>query len=694
MTGENTMHKANRLVHEKSPYLLQHVYNPVDWHPWSEEVFARAKAEDKPIFLSIGYSTCHWCHVMAHESFEDYEVAKLMNDTFISIKVDREERPDIDGVYMAACQMMTGSGGWPLTIVMTPEKKPFFAATYLPREGRFGRMGMMELVPRIKEIWENNRNEVLKSSEKITNALKDTKNDFKGETIGEDVLNRAFFEFSNSFDKRNGGFGRSPKFPTPHNLMFLLRYWKRYGNKEAIDMVTKTLDAIAIGGIFDHIGYGFHRYSTDSKWLLPHFEKMLYDQALIAMAYTEGYLAVGKGEYKRITEKIYEYLIRDMLSPEGAFYSAEDADSEGEEGKFYVWTKDEIEDVLGEENSKLVLEVYNILLEGNFKDEATGERKGYNIFHMKKPIDRLGEELGVKDIDVMLDGVRKTLFEYREKRVRPGRDDKILSDWNGLLIAALSKSSTAFNNKKYFQIAMKTADFIIQDIKDNGRLMHRYKDGEWSIPANVDDYSFVIWGMLELYEAAFDIKYLEMALQLTEELIRDFYDEVSGGFYFTSTKAEELIMRNKEIYDGAVPSGNSVTLLNLIRLSRITGNNRYEELANEIIKAFSGTVSEIPHAYSHFLCGVDFIIGPSYEVVISGNIKDIDGMIKSLNGRFIPRKVVVFNPENDDKINEIAPYTVGQKAINGRPTAYVCMNYSCKRPVTSIEEMLRNLDEI
>ncbi len=696
MPKENMHQKANRLINEKSPYLLQHAYNPVDWYSWGEEAFNKAKTEDKPIFLSIGYSTCHWCHVMSHESFEDERVAELMNDTFVSIKVDREERPDIDGVYMAVCQMMTGSGGWPLTIIMTPDKKPFFAATYLPRESRYGRMGMMELAPRVKELWEKNRRDIVQSADRITNSLQEVRDDREGDMPGREILEKAYKNFSRSFDKVNGGFGKAPKFPTPHNLMFLLRYWRRSGEREALDIVTKTLDSMAMGGIFDHVGYGFHRYSTDSKWLLPHFEKMLYDQALIAMSYTEAYQASGNEEYKKMAERIYEYLKRDMLSPEGGFYSAEDADSEGEEGKFYVWSIEEIKEVLGEEDSKFAIEIYNLSEQGNFKEEATGERRGLNILHMKKPVSIVGEELGFENIEDILNKVKKSLFEHRNKRVRPGRDDKILADWNGLIIAALAKSSVAFGNSEYGEMAKKTCDFIIKGINDNGRLMHRYKDGEWSIPRNVDDYSFVIWGMLELYEAVFEVKYLRTAIELMDELIKHFWDEEAGGFYFTSSDAEALIMRNKEVYDGAVPSGNSAALLNLIRLSRITGESRYEELAHSLIKAFSGTVSQMPYGYSHFLCGIDFVLGPTYEVVISGKkaASDTEEMIRALNNRFIPEKVVVFNPigENTKEINEIAQYTSGQEAINGKATAYVCMNYACKRPTNSVEEMIEHLN--
>ncbi|MFH1125034.1 MAG: thioredoxin domain-containing protein, partial [Pseudomonadota bacterium] len=434
---------SNRLIHEKSPYLLQHAHNPVNWLPWGHEAFEKAHRENKPIFLSIGYSTCHWCHVMEKESFEDPEVAGLLNETFVSIKVDREERPDLDHVYMTACQMLTGSGGWPLTIVMTPDKRPFFAATYIPKGSRFGRTGMMELIPRLRDTWRTRRDEVLASAESITQSLQGLEKESQGGDLDRSVLDRAYEELSKRFDKTYGGFSNAPKFPTPHNFFFMLRFWKRTGNSEALKMVEKTLQKIRWGGIYDQVGFGFHRYSTDREWLVPHFEKMLYDQAMLALAYLETYQAAGEGVYGDTAREIFEYVLRDMTSPEGAFYSAEDADSEGEEGKFYVWTREELRQILGEEEADLIAKVFHVEKSGNFREEATGENTGANILYLGRPISEIAADLGMPrpDLEKAMESARKKLFEARKKRVHPHKDDKVLTDWNGLMIAAFARGA-------------------------------------------------------------------------------------------------------------------------------------------------------------------------------------------------------------------------------------------------------------
>jgi len=429
MSSQKETKYQNRLASEKSPYLLQHADNPVDWYPWNDEAFEKARQEDKPIFLSIGYSTCHWCHVMAHESFEDAQVAKLMNDTFVSIKVDREERPDIDGIYMTVCQMMTGSGGWPLTIIMTPEKKPFFAATYIPKETRFGLTGMLDLIPKIQDVWTNRKIEVIESSEKITSTIQQLSPGTPGEELNGHLLSSAYEALSARFDPEYGGFGSAPKFPIPHNLLFLLRYWKTTHDKKALQMAEQTMQAMRRGGIYDHVGFGFHRYSTDREWLVPHFEKMLYDQAMLVMAYTETFQATGKPEYEQTAREIIAYVLRDMTVPEGAFYSAEDADSEGKEGKFYVWTEDEIRQVLGD-RANPVIELFNITKEGNFEEESYRRKTGQNILHLKVSLPE--ESASQWETD------RQKLFAYREERFHPHKDDKILTDWNGLMIAALA----------------------------------------------------------------------------------------------------------------------------------------------------------------------------------------------------------------------------------------------------------------
>jgi uncharacterized protein YyaL (SSP411 family) len=689
----------NHLINETSPYLRQHAHNPVDWYPWGSEAFERAQRESKPIFLSIGYSTCHWCHVMAHESFEHPEVARLMNETFISIKVDREERPDIDNVYMSACQVMTGSGGWPLSIIITPDKKPFFAATYIPREGRFGLIGMMELIPHIRELWATRRGEALSLSNKIATVLQQTSQDTSGEELDEATLKRTYEQLAERFDGQHAGFSSAPKFPTPHNLLFLLRYWKRTGNGMALDMVEKTLQAMWRGGVYDHVGFGFHRYSTDSQWLVPHFEKMLYDQAMLAMAYTEAYQATGKEHYERTAREIFTYILRDMTAREGGFCSAEDADSEGEEGKFYLWTQEEVRLALGNEEADFVANVFNIEKDGNFLEQATGRKSGVNILHLRKTLGELASDLNLsqQDLQAHLEVIRQRLFAYREKRVHPMKDDKILTDWNGLMIAALAKGAQAFGEPEYAEAACRAADFILKDMRrPDGRLWHRYRDGQAGVEANLDDYAFLVWGLIELYEAVFNTKYLKVALELTNDMVSHFWDEDGGGLYLTPDDGESLLVRKKEIYDGAIPSGNSVAMLNLLRLGRMTATSDLEDKAAKIGRAFSGSVKQSPATHSQLMAALDFGIGPCYEVVIAGNTqaRDTEAMVKALRTRFLPNKVVLLNPDGREspEIAKLAEFTKNQSSIGGKATAYVCMNYNCKLPTTDIGKMLELLN--
>ncbi|MBI4228387.1 MAG: thioredoxin domain-containing protein [Deltaproteobacteria bacterium] len=697
------MGKPNRLINEKSPYLLQHADNPVDWYPWGDEAFEKARKEDKPILLSIGYSTCHWCHVMEHESFEDPEVARLMNETFVSIKVDREERPDIDNVYMTVCQMISrGNCGWPLNIIMTPENKPFFAATYIPKEARFGRAGMLDLIPRVKELWTTQRDEVMKSANQITSALKQglgVSGQLKGEELDESTLGEAYNQLTGSFDSDNGGIGTAPKFPTPHNYLFLLRYWKRSGNESALAMVEKTLRSMRLGGIYDHVGFGFHRYSTDPNWFLPHFEKMLYDQAMLAMAYIEAYQATGKKEYEQTAREIFTYVLRDMTDPGGGFYSAEDADSEGEEGKFYLWSEKEIEQVLGKDDAELVIKVFNTSEEGNFGEEATGRKTGDNILHLKKPIAEIAPSLNIsqEELNKKIQMAIDKLFKVREKRVHPHKDDKVLTDWNGLMIAALAKGAQAFNEPEYSIAAGRAVDFILKNLVDkNGKLLHRYRDGESGITANVNDYSFLIWGMIELYEATFDVNFLQTALELNNDLIKRFWDENNGGFYFTSDDGEELIVRQKEINDGAIPSGNSVAMLNLIRLGRMTADSKLEQKAAKIGEVFSKAINRYPSAFTQLMVALDFGIGPSYEVVVAGDSRadDTGVMLEALRKQFLPNKVVLFRASEKDAsdISRFAEYAKNHISLDGKATAYVCLNYECQLPTTDVGKMLELLN--
>jgi uncharacterized protein len=689
----------NHLINETSPYLRQHAHNPVDWYPWGPEAFERAQRENKPIFLSIGYSTCHWCHVMAHESFEHPEVARLMNEAFVSIKVDREERPDIDNVYMSACQVMTGSGGWPLSIIITPDKKPFFAATYIPREGRFGLIGMMELIPHIRELWATRRGEALSLSNEIATVLQQTSQDTPGEELNEATLELTYEQLAKRFDGQHAGFSSAPKFPTPHNLLFLLRYWKRGGNKAALDMVEETLQAMRRGGIYDHVGFGFHRYSTDSQWLVPHFEKMLYDEAMLAMAYTEACQATGKEDYEKTAREIFTYVLRDMTAPEGGFCSAEDADSEGEEGKFYLWTQEEVRQALGNEETDFVAKVFNIEKDGNFAEQATRRRSGVNILHLRKTLGELASDLNLsqQDLQAHLELIRQKLFAYRKKRVHPMKDDKILTDWNGLMIAALAKGAQAFDEPEYAEAACRAADFILGNMrKPDGRLLHRYRDGQAGVQANLDDYAFLVWGLIELYEAIFDARHLEVALELASDMVRHFWDEDGGGLYLTPDDGESLFVRKKEIYDGAIPSGNSVAMLNLLRLGRMTATSDLEEKAARIGSAFSGSVKQSPSAHTQLMVALDFGIGPCYEVVIAGKAQaeDTKAMAKALRTRFLPNKVVLLNPSEREspEIAQLAAFTRNQSSIGGRATAYICLNYNCKLPTTDINTMLELLN--
>ncbi|MFX1490085.1 MAG: thioredoxin domain-containing protein [Promethearchaeota archaeon] len=679
----------NRLKNEKSPYLLQHAENPVDWYSWGKEAFDKAHNENKPIFLSIGYSTCHWCHVMAHESFEDNEVADLMNDVFVSIKVDREERPDIDKIYMIVCQMMTGSGGWPLTIIMTPDKKPFFAGTYFPKETRFGRIGLIDLIKRIKQMWDNNREELINSADQITLTLQNIDQESPGDKFNTSILKKTFKQLSTQFDNVNGGFGNRPKFPTPHNLIFLLRYWKRTGDKNALEMVEQTLQAMRKGGIYDHIGFGFHRYSTDSVWLVPHFEKMIYDQALIAIAYIEAYQATKKEEYKKTAQEIFTYILRDMTSPEGGFYSAEDADSEGEEGKFYVWSMANLEKILSEEDLELISKVYNVEGSGNYLEEATGKKTGHNILHLKSNPDIIYQK--------RIQEICKILFKNREERIHPQKDDKILTDWNGLMVAALSKGARTFQDDFYQQAAKKAVVFIISNMRDsNNKLLHRFKDGVSEIQGYLTDYAFFIWGLIELYEATFDIYYLKTALELHDIQIKDFWDERIGGFYFTSNNGEQLLTRQKEIYDGAIPSGNSIAMLNLLRLSYLTGDSELEKKADILNRVFSEKIRANPLAYTQFLVAIDFIVGPSYSIVIGGDTdaEDTKKLINAVYNEYLPNKVMIQRKteQNSPEIDKFSNFVQFFDNLEGKATAYVCINKTCKPPTHEIDKMLYYLN--
>ena len=684
--------KPNRLIKEKSPYLQQHAYNPVDWYPWGEEAFEKAKREDKPVFLSIGYSTCHWCHVMERESFEDEEIARILNENYVAIKVDREERPDVDSVYMSVCQMMTGSGGWPLTVIMTPDKKPFFAGTYFPKEGMYGRPGLKDILLRIAELWRNDRQKVLTAAEQVVDALaKGEEESYIGERLDESILHKGFAELYHTYDEAYGGFGNAPKFPIPHNLMFLLRYYRRTGNGKALEMVKHTLKKMRLGGIWDHVGFGFHRYSTDREWLLPHFEKMLYDNALLMLVYTEAFQATGDEFFAQVVEEIAEYLQRDMLSPEGAFYSAEDADSEGEEGKFYTWTLAELEELLTEEELGIALRLFGIAEEGNFLEEATRRKVGKNVLHMKKELEKYAEELGYEP-DVLkqkLEEIRSKLFKRREKRVRPLRDEKVLTDWNGLAIAAFSKAGVALGRKDFLAVAKRTADFLLNTmVDDEGKLLHRYKEGEAGIPAFLEDYAYLIWGLMELYQGSFEGEYLKRAKELTDFALEHFWDEENLGFYQTPDFGERVLVRKKEIYDGATPSGNSVMAYNLVRLGRLLGLQEYERRADQTLNAFSQVIASFPGAHTFSLLALDILVKGSFELVAVGDREEAIQSLLELERDFLPEGLFAVK---DETLQSLSGFFDSLREMDGRTTYYLCRNFSCESPATDIEDIKNRL---
>ncbi len=716
----------NRLSREKSPYLLQHAGNLVDWYPWGDEAFGRARHEDKPVFLSIGYSTCHWCHVMERESFEDEQVASLLNEHFVCVKVDREERPDVDGVYMDAAVAMTGRGGWPLTIVMTAEGEPFFAATYIPRETRFGMPGMLELLPRLAELWRDRRPEILRTAASVkefltkaagaadpeegtrttgTPAATDAKPrthsgvtssaERTGEAagsrgdIGDALIAAAVEELAARFDDENGGFGGAPKFPSAHVLVFLMRRWRATGEERMLGMVARTLDAMRRGGIYDHVGFGFHRYSTDERWLVPHFEKMLYDQATLARAYAEAAVLTGDREYERTALEIIEYVLRDMRAPGGGFCSAEDADSEGVEGKFYLWTMRELEDALGED-AALAASVYGASREGN--------PDGTNVLHLERPLAETASLLGMSEeaLREKLESIRLRLLEARAKRVRPGRDDKVLTDWNGLMISALAFSARSFGDDRCARAAVDAADLILTRMRDGrGRLLHRLRDGEAAIAAGADDYAFLVAGLLDLYDATLEPRWLGEAVALAGEFVEHFLDAERGGFYATADDAEHLIIRKREAHDGALPSANSVALMDLLRLSKITGDAALESTAAGVSRAFAANVSLNPSAHASLLAAVQYAMSPPGLLVVSGadaaeDTREMLDAIRQVGGS--EPTVLLRTPRTADALASVAPWTDGLAMLDGRATAYLCHDRACERPTCDPREVAREIE--
>lgn len=670
-----TDRKANRLIHEKSPYLLQHAYNPVDWFPWSDEAFQKAKSEDKPIFLSIGYSTCHWCHVMERESFEDEEVAELLNKYFVAVKVDREERPDIDHVYMAVCQAMTGHGGWPLTIIMTPDKKPFYAGTYFPKKDRYGMPGLLSVLNNIQRTWAEKRYELYEVGKQIVDAVYD--DNYEQGTINNTIIEKAYKQLERAFDSEYGGFGNAPKFPTPHNLLFLLRYWYATRENKALDMVQKTLDSMHKGGIYDHIGFGFSRYSTDRKWLVPHFEKMLYDNALLSMAYVEAYQATKNDKYAKVAMEIFKYIERDMTSPDDAFYSAEDADSEGVKGLFYVWQPEEIISVLGDSDGRRFCDMLDITSAGNFE--------GSSIPNLIK----------TKEIDdAFIDKCREKLYYAREKRVHPFKDDKVLTSWNALMAASLAIGGRILKNESLINMAKRAVSFIkAKLIREDGRLLARYRDGEADITAFLDDYAYLQWAYIELYQSTYDPEYLIDAVSMNIEINKLFLDNEKGGFFLYGNDAEELITRPKDAYDGAMPSGNSVMAMNMLRLSRITGDLIYTNSYENQISAFSSQMAHAPLGYIYMLTSYLMYTQPSQEVILVSDEaeKTLLPFINAIHDQFRPFTTSVVYGIKYSQLEGIMPHIKGYTAPSGKAQVYVCENFTCNKPTSNLNEFIQLL---
>lgn len=687
---------TNRLAKESSPYLQQHQHNPVDWYPWGEEAFARARKEGKPVLLSVGYSTCHWCHVMERESFENKEIAQILNTHFISIKVDREERPDIDNIYMAFVQRTTGgSGGWPMTVFMTADQKPFFGGTYFPPESKYGRAGFKELILQIAELWKTHQEDLLQDANRISSALKKLPSVPKSKkTLTEDLLTLGYQEYLRSFDEKNGGFNDAPKFPRAHSLSFLLRYAHRAQDAKAVEMVEKTLQQIQIGGVYDHIGGGVHRYSTDSNWLLPHFEKMLYDQAILSKALLETYQLTKNPEYAKTCRDIFEYVLRTMTSPEGGFYSAEDADSEGEEGKFYIWTPTEIEAILGKEDADFFCHLYQVQKNGNFRDEATGHQNIANILHLEESLIKHSHktQVSLEALEARIAILRKKLYEAREKRIHPLKDDKILTDWNALMISSFALGGKILQEERYLNVAKKAGDFLLTHLYKEKILYHRYRQGSLGTKGFLDDYAFLGLALLDLYETTFEEKWLKASLEIGNQMVELFWDKKEQGFFFSASHENQLLSNTKEVYDGALPSGNSVATLFLLRLGRLTQQENFYKIGEQNLQVFADTLFEYPMGYPFMLMAVDFYFGPSYEIIFAGKPEEttLQQMVSALFAEFLPNRVIAFHPEGESavEIEKLIPFIQYQKAQEGKTTVYICQNYQCELPTQEIEKML------
>ena len=691
--------QANRLAQETSPYLLQHAHNPVDWYPWGNEALERARREDKPILLSIGYSACHWCHVMERESFENEEIAALMNDGFVCIKVDREERPDLDDIYMTAVQMMTGHGGWPLTVFLTAELKPFFGGTYFPPDDRMGMPGFTRVLQAIARSYEQERAPLETASRQIAEQLQAAARAAPAagaarELLGSDLVHSAVARYRRRFEPVFGGFSHAPKFPHPMAISLLLRYVRHHGDAEVLHMATLSLDRMAYGGLYDQLGGGFHRYSTDDRWLVPHFEKMLYDNALLAIAYLEAVQLTGHEEYRRIATETLDWVARDMQSPEGGFYSTLDADSEGEEGKFYVWTKAEVDELLGGD-AAVFSSVYDVTEAGNWE--------GKNILNLAKPAAEFFADLGVEpdELERRLAACRRRLLAAREERTHPGLDDKALTDWSGLMIAAMAHGYRVLGEERFLDSARRAATFIRDNMLDDGRLLHAHRDGRSHLLGYIDDHANLIWGLLELYEASFELEWLRWARELADQMLELFWDQDNGGFFFTGADHEPLIARLRPGHDSATPSGNAVAANVLLRLQTLTGEDRFGRRGADVLHAFQSQMSAAPTGFAHMLAAVDYYLREPREIVIVGprDAEPVAEALATLWRQFRPHDLIVAHDPAANGATEATqevPLLAGKAMIEGKPTFYLCRNFACEAPTHDAAEVaaLRHVDHL
>ena len=675
---------TNRLINETSPYLLQHAHNPVDWHAWGGEAFEKARAENKPILLSIGYSACHWCHVMEHESFENEEIARLMNENFINIKVDREERPDLDQIYMNAVQMLTGHGGWPMTVFLTPEGVPFYGGTYFPPVDRYNMPGFPRVLIGIAEAYREKPDDVTRTSAEMLGELRRMGVAREsGNALTPELLDEAYRGMARSYDSVNGGFGSAPKFPPSMTLEFFLRTYHRVGNAEALQMVLHTCRKMAEGGMYDQLGGGFHRYSTDARWLVPHFEKMLYDNALLSRLYLHVYQATGEDFYRRIAVETFDYVVREMTDERGGFYSTQDADSEGHEGKFFVWTVNEIKEILGEKDGKLFCAFYDVTEDGNFE--------GQNILNVRRSAEAVAkdENVTVERLREALERGREKLFEAREKRIKPGRDEKILTAWNGMMLASFAEASAILDRADYREAARRNAQFLLENMRRDGLLLRTYKDGQAKLNGYLEDYACLTDGLISLYEATGELRWLKEVQAITDKMIEEFWDEESGGFFFTGKSHEELIVRSKDYFDNATPSGNSVAAETLLRLSILLGNESYSRKAVTIFRLTGDYFKRAPSAFGRALCAVDFYLSTPKEIVIIGQMADAatESLLREVWKPYLPNKVVAQAAQDDKEAAELIPLLRDRPMLEGQSTAYVCENFTCQQPVTTPAEL-------